>query len=257
MNQIFSFRGHQLRTINRYGEPWFVLKDVCDVLELSNPRMVKDRLSDDVSSTYPIPDALGRIQETTIINEDGLYDVILESRKPEAKAFRKWITSEVIPSIRKHGAYMTPETIQKTLADPDFIIGLATRLKHEQEARRAAEAKIEADKPKVLFAESLQVSEDTINVNDLAKLLRQNGIEIGEKRLFQWLRENGYLIKSGSEYNMPTQRSMDMGLFQVKIGTRQSSDGTPKITRTPKVTGRGQVYFLNKFISIRNKGVTA
>jgi Prophage antirepressor len=235
-----------MRILNKNGEPWFVLKDVCDVLDLAH-RVVRQRLNDDVCSTYAIPDNLGRPQETTIINEDGLYDVILESRKPEAKAFRKWITSEVIPSIRKHGAYMTPETIEKTLSDPDFIIGLATKLKEANEEKQRLQAKIEADKPKVLFAESLQVSDDTINVNDLAKLLKQNGIDIGEVRLFKWLRDNGYLIKSGSEYNMPTQKSMNLGLFEVKIGTRQSSDGTPRMTRTPKVTGKGQMYFINKF----------
>ena len=247
MNQIFNYNGNQIRTINMNGEPWFVLKDVCDVLDLAH-RVVRQRLSDDVCSTYAIPDAMGRTQDTTIINEDGLYDVILESRKPEAKAFRKWITSNVLPSIRKHGAYMTPEVIEKTLSDPDFIISLATRLKEANEEKARLQAQIEADKPKVLFAESLQVSKDSILVADLAKLLRQNGIPIGEVRLFRWLRENGYLIKSGSEYNMPTQRSMELGLFEIKIGTRQSSDGTPKITRTPKVTGKGQMYFLNKFM---------
>mgnify|MGYP001396157799 CR=1 FL=1 len=254
LQQIFNYKGNQLRTINMNGDPWFVLKDVCDVLEISNPRMVKERLSDDVSSTYPIPDSLGRMQDTTIINEDGLYDVILESRKPEAKAFRKWITSEVIPSIRKHGAYMTPEVIEKTLSDPDFIINLATRLKEANEEKARLQAQIEADKPKVLFAESLQISKDSILVADLAKLLRQNGIQVGEMRLFRWLRENGYLIKSGSEYNMPTQRSMELGIMEIKVGYRAGADGTTKITRTPKITGKGQIYFINKFL---NKGVSA
>lgn len=228
------------------GEPWFVLRDVCSLLGLRSPD-VRQRLSNDVVRTHTVRDSLGRSNQASIINEDGLYDVILESRKPEARAFRKWITSDVVPSIRKHGAYMTPETIEKTLNDPDFIIGLATRLKQANEEKSRLQAKIEADKPKVLFAESLEVSDDTINVNDLAKLLKQNGVDIGELRLFKWLRENGYLIKSGSEYNMPTQKSMNLGLFKVKVGTYQSSDGTPRMTRTPKVTGKGQMYFINKF----------
>lgn len=243
--QSFSFKGHNVRTVNKDGEAWFVLNDACSVLNLA-PRVVKQRLSKDVCSTYPLQTA-GGTQDTTIINEDGLYDVILESRKPEAKTFRKWVTSDVLPTIRKHGAYMTPETIERTLTDPDFIINLATELKTERTARLKAEEQIQADRPKVIFADSLLVSKDSILVNDLAKLLKQNGIDIGGNRLFRYLREEGYLIKSGSQYNMPTQRSMEMKLFEVKVGTRQSSDGTSKITRTPKVTAKGQVYFINKF----------
>lgn len=247
MNQLFSFNGNNVRTIVRNGEPWFVLKDVCDVLEIGNPSDVKARLSDGVVSIEGIQDALGRTQNVVVVNEDGLYDVILDSRKPEAKAFRKWITSEVIPSIRKHGAYMTPETIEKTLTDPDFIIGLASRLKEANEEKLRLQSQIDYDRPLVLFAESIQVSKDSILVNDLSKLLKQNGVDIGEKRLFIWLRENGYLIKSGSEYNMPTQRSMDLKIMEVKMGSRSSSDGTVKLTRTTKITGKGQVYFINKF----------
>lgn len=148
---------------------------------------------------------------------------------------------------------MTPQTLDSMLSDPDNMIKVLTRLKDEQDARKAAEAKIEADKPKVLFAESLQVSQDSVLVADLAKLIKQNGVDIGEIRMFQWLRDNGYLIKSGSEKNMPTQRSMEMKLFEIRVSTRQGSDGTPRIQRTPKVTGKGQVYFMNKFI----KGVSA
>jgi phage antirepressor YoqD-like protein len=192
-------------------------------------------------------DSLGRRQQMKFIDEGNLYRLIVKSRLPDAEKFERYVFEEILPSIRKHGAYMTPETIEKTLSDPDFIIGLATKLKEANEEKQRLQAKIEADKPKVLFAESLQVSDDTINVNDLAKLLKQNGIDIGEVRLFKWLRDNGYLIKSGSEYNMPTQKSMNLGLFEVKIGTRQSSDGTPRMTRTPKVTGKGQMYFINKF----------
>lgn len=253
MNQLFNFNGNNVRTIVRNGEPWFVLKDVCDVLEIGNPSQLKTRLDDGVISNEGIHDSLGRMQTAVIVNEDGLYDVILESRKPEAKAFRKWVTSEVIPSIRKHGAYMTPETIEKTLTDPDFIISIASRLKQANEEKHKLEAQIEYDRPKVLFADSLAVSKDSILVADLAKLLKQNGVDVGEKRLFDWMRNEGYLIKGGSERNMPTQRSMNLGIMEVKVGYRGSSDGTTKITRTPKITGKGQVYFINKFI----KGMTA
>jgi anti-repressor protein len=249
MNQIqkFIYSNQEVRSTVINGEPWFVAKDVCDVLELTNSRMAIDRLDEDekgVSST----DTLGGKQNVTIVNESGLYSLILGSRKPEAKQFKRWITHEVIPSIRQHGAYMTPSTIEKVLTDPDFIIQMANQMKTEQEKNRLLQQKIEADKPKVHFAESVEISKDSILVADLAKLLRQKGVEIGEHRLYKWMREEGYLIKSGSEYNRPTQRSMELGLFEVKTGHRGSSDGTIKLTYTSKVTGKGQIYFINKFL---------
>ncbi|MEK3674652.1 phage antirepressor [Paenibacillus sp. FSL R10-2771] len=249
MNQIqkFIYSNQEVRSTVINGEPWFVAKDVCDVLELTNSRMAIDRLDEDekgVSST----DTLGGKQNVTIVNESGLYSLILGSRKPEAKQFKRWITHEVIPSIRQHGAYMTPSTIEKVLTDPDFIIKMANQMKTEQEKNRLLQQKIEADKPKVHFAESVEISKDSILVADLAKLLRQKGVEIGEHRLYKWMREEGYLIKSGSEYNRPTQRSMELGLFEVKTGHRGSSDGTIKLTYTSKVTGKGQIYFINKFL---------
>lgn len=249
ISQLFKYEGAQVRTVTIDNHPWFVLNDLCDALEDLSPRVVRQRLSDDVCSTYPIPDSLGRMQDNTIVNEDGMYDVVLESRKPKAKAFRKWITGDVLPTIRKHGTYMTPETIEKTLTNPDFIIRLATELKTEQQRRIEAEAKIEADKPLMLFAESLQTSEDSILIRHLANLLNQNSIDIGQNRLFDILRNEGYLIKSGSAYNMPTQRSMDLKIMEIKTGTRNGSDGTIKITYTPKITGKGQSYFINKFKS--------
>jgi anti-repressor protein len=248
MNQLFNFNGNDVRTVSQNGEPWFVLNDVVQVLGLSNARMVKERISNDVSSTYTIPDALGRPQDTTIINEDGLYDVILESRKPEARAFRKWITSEVIPSIRKTGSYSIQHQLPQDYKQA--LIALVAQVEETEQARAETlliQAKVEEQRPLVFFAESIQISKDSILVNDMSTLLKQNGVDIGEKRLFAWLRENGYLIKSGSEYNMPTQRSMDLKIMEVKMGSRNSSDGTVKITRTPKITGKGQVYFINKF----------
>jgi phage antirepressor YoqD-like protein len=188
------------------------------------------------------------------IPENVFYRLSMKGETESAIKFQTKVADEILPSIRKHGAYLTPETIERTLTDPDFIIGLASRLKQANEEKEKLQAKIEADKPLVLFAESLQISKDSILVADLAKLLKQNGIDIGEGRLFRWLRENGYLIKSGSEYNMPTQRSMDLKIIEIKVGYRGSSDGTTKITRTPKITGKGQMYFINKF---KNQGETA
>jgi len=244
MNQLFNFNGNEVRVVLKDGDPWFVAKDVCTVLELSNPTMAIQRLDEDEVTKFN----LGGLQgEANAVNESGLYSLVLGSRKPEARAFKKWITSEVIPTIRKHGAYMTPETIERTLMNPDFIIGLAGQLKAEQTARQQAEKMLEEQKHFVHFAKSLQISEDSILVADLAKLLKQNGIDIGERRLFAQLREEGYLIKSGSEYNMPTQRSMDLKIMEIRIGHRGGSDGTIRITRTPKITGKGQIYFINKY----------
>lgn len=246
--QVFMYQGDQIRTVIKDGEPWFVLKDLCEILEIGNPSQVRSRLDDGVISNEVIPDALGRKQDTTFVNEDGLYDVVLESRKPEAKAFRKWVTSEVLPSIRKTGNYSIAPQLPQTYKEA--LVALLSKVEENEHLQ----FKIETDKPLVLFAESLQVSQDSILVADMAKILRQNGIMIGGIRFFQWLRENGYLIKSGSDYNLPTQRSMELQLFEVKTGTRNGSDGTVKITRTPKVTGKGQIYFVNKF---KGKGASA
>lgn len=250
--QVFNYKSSQVRTVEINNEPWFVLKDVCAVLGIANHKMTAQRLdADEVSQTY-LTDSLGRKQETSIINESGLYNVILRSDKPEAKPFRKWVTSEVLPSIRKHGAYMTPEVIERTLTDPDYIIQLATTLKEERQRRRLLERQAEADRPKVLFADAVSASHTSILVGELAKLLRQNGVDIGQNRLFSWLRDNGYLIRrSGTDYNMPTQRSMEMGLFSIKETAITRSDGSVTVSKTVKVTGRGQTYFVDRFLSNR------
>jgi anti-repressor protein len=242
MTQIFNFNGSQLRMIDKDGQPWFVLKDVCDFLDLSH-RVVKQRLSDGVCSTYPISDSLGRVQDTSIINEDGLYDVILESRKPEAKAFRKWVTSDVLPTIRKHGMYATDELLD----NPDLLIQVAIKLKEEKALRQAAELQIEADRPKVIFADAVTASQTSILIGELAKILKQNGVDTGQNRFFIWLRDNGYLIsRKGTDFNMPTQYSMELGLFEIKETSVSHSDGHITISKTSKVTGKGQVYFVNK-----------
>ena len=247
--QIFNYNSNEIRTIQKDGEPWFVLRDVCNVLGLGTPARVAERLdTDEVSQTH-ITDSMGRQQEMTIINESGLYNVILRSDKPEAKPFRKWVTSEVLPTIRRHGMYATPDTVEKMLADPDTTIKLLETIKQERAARLALEAQAEADKPKVLFADAVSASHSSILVGDLAKLLRQNGVEIGQNRLFRFLREKGYLCSHGERYNLPTQRSMDRGWFQVKETTINQPDGSIRITRTVKVTGKGQQYFINLFLA--------
>src|SRR5690625_3561962 len=250
MNQLTKmFEGKELTIIEKGNEPHFLLRDVCNILGIGHVATVRKRLEDDVVSNYPIKDRLGRTQQATFVNEDGLYDVILDSRKPEAKKFRKWITSEVIPSIRKHGAYMTPEKIEEVLLNPDTLIKLATNLKEEQEKRKQAERDIEKQKPKVLFAEAVETSKTSVLVGELAKIIKQNGYNIGQNRLFKWLRDNGYLMKRVNSRNLPTQMSMELGLVKGKKRTINKPDGSIRTTSTPMVTGKGQVYFIDKFLS--------
>ena len=183
--------------------------------------------------------------ETNFINESGLYTLIIRSRKPEAKKFRKWITSEVLPAIRKTGMYATEDLLE----NPDLAIKAFQQLKEEREKRKLLESKVEEQKPKVLFADSVESSETSILIGDLAKLIKQNGHDIGQNRLFEWLRNNDYLIKSGERKNMPTQKSMDLKLFEVKERTVNNPDGSIRVTKTTKVTGKGQIYFLNYFLT--------
>ena len=247
--QIFNYQNKQVRTVEKDGEPWWVLKDVCEVLELSTPARVSERLDwDEVSLTHII-DSIGRRQETTIINESGLYNVILRSDKPQAKPFRKWVTSEVLPAIRKHGGYLTPEKVEEALLNPDTIIRLATDLKAEREKRMRLEEQAQKDKPKVLFADAVATSKTSILIGELAKVLKQNGIDMGQNRLFEWMRRNGYLIqRKGTDYNMPTQRAMEAGLFEIKETSITHADGHVSVNKTPKVTGKGQQYFINRFL---------
>lgn len=240
MNQLqnFNFNNLQVRTVLIENEPWFVLADVAKVIEATNPTDLAKLVDEEDKSRQ----SLGSGSPKNIINESGLYQILLRSNNRNAKPFRKWVTREVLPSIRKHGAYMTPQTIENTLNDPDFIIRLATELKEER-AARAIEA------PKVLFADSVAASQNSILVRDLAKIIKQNGVDIGEKRLFSWLRENGYLVKKkGNDYNSPTQRSMDLGVLEFTENIHHHNSGMITVTKTPKVTGKGQVYFANKFL---------
>lgn len=245
----FNYEDKQVRTITKDGQPWFVAKDVCEILEIGNVTDAVNRLSSQMKATSIVSTQFGS-KEMNIVSEAGLYKLVFTSRKPEAEKFTDWVASEVIPSIRKHGAYMTPETIEKTLTNPDFLIQLAYQLKEEQAKRILAETQIEMDKPKVLFADAVSTSHTAILIGELAKLLKQNGVDIGEKRLFIWLRENGYLIsRKGTDYNAPTQRSMEMKLFKVKETAITHSDGHVTVNKTTKVTGNGQQYFINKFLN--------
>lgn len=244
--QIFENKEFgKVRAVVKDGEPWFIASDVCESLGLSNPTVSVNRLDADERSKFN----LGRQGEVNTVNEYGLYNLVLGSRKPEAKAFKRWITHEVIPMIRKHGGYLTPDKVEEILTNPDSIIRLATQLKEERAKREAAEKVIEEQRPKALFADAVSASKTSILIGALAKLIRQNGADVGQKRLFEWLRKKGYLIKSGNDKNMPTQRSMERGLFEVKEGSYVDGDGVNRITRTTKVTGKGQLYFVNKFLS--------
>ena len=240
----------QIRTIERGGEPWFVGKDVAEALGYANARnAVPDHVDDEDKLRTQIEYA-GQKREVTLINESGLYSLVLSSKLPGAKQFKRWITSEVIPSIRKHDAYMTPDKLEEVLLSPDTLIQLAQNLKDEQEKRKALQEQVEAQRPAVLFAGAVETSKSSILIGELAKILKQNGIKIGPIRLFEWMRQNGYLIRrNGSDYNMPTQRAMEMGLFEIKETSIVHADGHTSISKTPKVTGKGQVYFVDLFLS--------
>ncbi|WBS99994.1 phage antirepressor KilAC domain-containing protein [Lacticaseibacillus paracasei] len=256
MNELqeFNFQGNQLRTVLIDSEPFFVGKDAATAIGYSNTRKaIRDHVKAKYQREERIVTPFGT-QTMTVISEPGLYQLAGESKLPSAGPFQDWVYEQVLPSIRKHGAYMTPETIEKAIYNPDFIINLATQLKDEQAKTAALTADNETMKPKALFADAVATSNTTILVGDLAKVLKQNGVDIGAKRLFSWLREQGYLIKRiGADYNSPTQRAMELGLFEVKETAISHSDGHVTVQKTPKVTGKGQQYFINKFLQ---KGMT-
>lgn len=248
MNELknFSFEGRQIRALTIEGEPYFVGKDVAEVLGYSNSRKaIADHVDSEdkgVTKCY----TLGGTQQTTIINESGLYSLILSSKLPDAKKFKHWVTSKVLPTIRKHGAYMTDAKAAAIVTDKG---SLADLLQQAAEQLKRKDIQIEQMKPKALFADAVSTSDTPILVGELAKILHQNGVSMGQNRMFRWLRDNGYLIsKKGTSYNMPTQRAMELGLFKIKENAITHSDGHVTITKTPKVTGKGQVYFVNKFV---------
>ncbi|HJI74427.1 MAG TPA: phage antirepressor KilAC domain-containing protein [Veillonellaceae bacterium] len=191
------------------------------------------------------------VGKTDYLPENMVYRLGFKASNEVAQRFQAVLADEVLPAIRKHGAYMTEETLEKAITSPDFLIKLATNLKEEKEKRLAAERQIEADRPKVTFANAVNVSKDGMLIGMLAKLLHQNGVDIGQKRLFQWMRDKGYLMKNGTDKNMPTQKARELGLFKVKERAIDNPDGSVRLTRTTLVTGKGQEYFINKFLNAR------
>ena len=240
MNELKVFENAEfgkIRGVEIDGESWLVGKDVAERLGYADPNKAiamhvddEDKLNDKTSSS------LGQ-RGGWLINESGLYSLVLGSKLPNAKKFKRWVTSEVLPAIRKHGGYLTAEKVEEALLNPDVLIKLATELKDEREARRALESKVAEDAPKVLFAQTVEQAENSILVGDLAKLIKQNGMDIGRDRLFARMREEGYLGTIGKSYNMPTQRAIEMQLFCIS-----------ELTRTVKVTGKGKVYFINRYV---------
>jgi len=252
MNQVQTFSNPLFGTlpvITLEQKQYFGATESAALLGYSNTHDALNRHTrKDGVVFHEVIDNVGRKQNKKFISEGNLYRLITRSKLPEAEKFETWVFDEVIPTIRKHGAYATPQTIETILDNPDFGIQLLTNLKEERSKRQAAEQQIEEQRPKVVFAEAYEVSDDTITVKEMANLLKQKGIDTGEQRLYRWFRENGYVCSRGSYYNLPTQRALDMGLFQIKKGVRTGTGGALRQTRTTKVTGKGQVYFVNKFI---------
>lgn len=255
MNELQIFENQtfgQVRTLIRDGEPWFVDADVCRALDLDKTWNALQRLDDDEKGTTSIS-TLGGDQGMSIVNEPGLYALVLGSRKAEARAFKRWITHEVIPAIRKHGGYLTPSKIEEALLNPDTIISLATQLKEERAERLRLADKVQSDAPKVMFAEAVSAADGAILVAELSRYQKQNGVNTGQNRLYETLRADGYLCSAqGERWNMPTQKSMELKLFEIKKNMIMTTDGPKEVKPTVKVTGKGQIYFLNRYRKIAN-----
>lgn len=245
--QLFAFEGSQVRALEIKNEPWFVGKDVAEILGYKKARnAIAQHVDDEDKKGAPIQGALGGTQSMTIINESGLYSLILSSKMPNAKRFKHWVTSEVLPTIRKHGAYMTDQKAFDVVHNKN---GLADLLQQAADQLKQKDIQIAEMKPKALFADAITASETSILVGEMAKILKNGGVNTGQNRFFKWLRENGYLIKrKGTDYNMPTQKSMNLKLFEIKERTIVDGNST-RIVKTPKITGIGQQYFTNLFLS--------
>lgn len=240
--QLFNFENHEVRSLLINDEPYFVGKDVADVLGYADTNQAIRKHVDNEDRLTRRFDGTGQSRDMTIINESGLYSLVLSSKLPSAKKFKRWVTSEVLPALRKTGQYQVKELSGSEL--------MAKALIEAQSVLAAKDKQIEEMKPKVVFADAVATSHTSILVGELAKILKQNGIDVGQKRLFAWLREKGYLIKrQGTDYNMPTQKAMDLGLFEIKEGSYVNGSGVNITTKTPKVTGKGQQYFINKFLA--------
>mgnify|MGYP002706004676 CR=1 FL=1 len=252
MNELQIFKNTEfgeIRTVTIDNEPWFVGKDIAEILGYANAsKALADHVDNDDKLNNESLSSLGQ-RGGWLINESGLYSLVLSSKLPSAKRFKKWVTSEVLPSIRKNGGYILG---QETLSDEELmakaILVAQKKIAERDKIIEKQRLKIEADKPKTIFADAVSTSHTSILIGDLAKSICQNGVQTGQKRLFQWMRENGYLMKSGASYNMPMQRYIEQGLFEVKESSVQNPDGSVRVTRTTKVTGKGQLYFINKFL---------
>ena len=246
----------EVRTIvDEKGEPWFVGRDIAETLKYRNGSRDINRHVDELDRKKEMINDGNQRKETILINESGLYALIFSSKMKKAKEFKRWVTSEVLPAIRKHGAYMSDEVIEKTLSDPDYLIMLATNLKEERAKRALVEAENERNRPKVLFADTVSASSRSCLMGELAKMISQEAIrqgtidnKIGQNKLFAWMRNNGYLCKSGERKNQPMQQYVEQGLFEMKKGSYVDSKGANVVTTTTKVTGKGQIYFINKFL---------
>lgn len=237
----------QIRTAEVDGEPWFVGKDVAEALGYAEPRSAVSKKVEEVDRGVAEMETPSGKQNMTIINESGLYALIFGSKLESAKRFKHWVTSEVLPAIRKHGAY----AVDELLNNPEMAIKAFTALKEEREKNKRLQTDVDRMKPKEIFADAVSASKTSILIGDLAKILKQNGINTGQNRLFETLRKDGYLIKQkGSNWNMPTQRAMEMGLFEIKESTHIDGNGCNVTTKTTKVTGKGQQYFINRYLKI-------
>ena len=248
---IFTYENANVRTLTTEdGTPLFCGKDIASILGYKDTTNALKLHCRGVVKHHPIVDSLGRTQEARFITEPDLYRLITRSKLPEAEKFERWVFEEVLPSIRKHGVYATESVVDAMLADPEAMIRTLTALKEERAKRAQLEKQAQTNAPKVLFADAVASAKTDILIGDLAKILRGNGVDTGQRRLFEWMRENGYLIRQkGSSWNMPTQKAMDMGLFRVKETVVTHADGHTTVNRTTKVTGRGQTYFVNKFLA--------
>lgn len=240
-----------IRTVQMNDETYFVGKDVAEALGYERgAKAIQDHVSEEDKDVVPIQDSIGRMQNTPVINESGLYALIFGSKLESAKRFKHWVTSEVLPSIRKHGMYAVDELLE----NPDIAIKAFTALKEEREKNRVLQLENARMKPKEIFADAVSVSNTYILIGELAKIIKQNGVNIGQNRLFTWMRDKGYLIsRKGIDYNMPTQKSMDLKLFEIKERTINNPDGSVRITKTVLVTGKGQQYFINKFLNVEER----
>lgn len=256
--QVFNFDMFPVRTVkDDAGDPWFVAKDVCDILEIGNPSQALSYLDNDERCLIT-NEALRQNGEINIVSESGLYSLIFRSRKPEAQKFRKWITAEVLPAIRKTGGYVTHGTITDWLKDPHRTIEALQALLSEQERTRQLAAQIEAGRPKFLLAEAITAAPEEILVGTLAKLIYQaTGFDTGEKRLYQYFRENGFVCVTPNRWNLPTQRSIEQGLMRIKEEPYISANGNRHISSITMITTKGQEYFIDYFRKLADALPTA